>query len=230
MSVSRVAHCSGELVADLIRLSSEGIAPAHLALLLEIAAEAAEARKNGAMTADLVWTGPEAAVSHTRDTSVVVEELFANAQRQVLVSSFVVHQGAEIFKPLATRMAQVPELRVRLFLHVGRDWKDTREDSELLREFAARFNEQWPWPQRPEVYYDPRTVSADSAERATWHAKCVLVDDDLAFVTSANFTEWAQQRNIEAGVLLRNHDFASQLMRQFEGLIHSKRVRRLPGF
>ena len=230
MSLSRVAHCSDGLVADLIRLSSEGIAPEHLALLLEIGADAAEARKNGAMAADLVWTGPEAPVSHSRDTSVVVEELFANARRQVLVSSYVVHQGAVIFESLATRMAQLPDLRVRLFLHVGRDWKDTREDSELLREFAARLNEQWPWPKRPEVYYDPRTVSADGAQRATWHAKCVLVDDDLAFVTSANFTEWAQQRNIEAGVLLRDHDFASQLMRQFEGLIQSKHVRRLPGF
>ena len=113
------------------------------------------------------------------------------------------HQGSVIFKPLAARMVQVPDLNVRLFLHVGRDWKDTRDDSELLREFGARFAEQWPWPQRPEVYYDPRTFAADSAERATWHAKCVLVDDDLAFVTSANFTEWAQQRNVEAGVLLR---------------------------
>ena len=54
---------------------------------LEIAAEGAESRTNAAMAADVVWTGPEAPVSHTRDTSVVVEELFANAQHDVLVSS-----------------------------------------------------------------------------------------------------------------------------------------------
>ena len=177
-----------------------------------------------------MWTGPEASVSHSRDTSVVVEELFSTAERQVLVSSFVVHQGSVIFKPLAARMDQVPELHVRLFLHVNREWKDTRDDSELLREFAADFGAQWPWPKRPEVYYDPRTISADQAQRATWHAKCVLVDDDLAFVTSANFTEWAQQRNVEAGVLLRNRHFAGQLRQQFEGLIQSKQVHRLPGF
>ena len=230
MSLSRVAHCSVELVADLIRLSSEGISPAHLALLLEISAEVVESRMTAMMAADLVWTGPEATVSHSRDTSVVVEELFANAQHRVLVSSFVVHQGARIFKPLATRMAQVADLRVRLFLHVGREWKDARDDSELLREFGARFAEQWPWPQRPEVYYDPRTVAVDSVERATWHAKCVLVDDDLALVTSANFTEWAHQRNVEVGVLLRNRSFARQLLQQFEGLVESKQVRRLPGF
>ena len=104
MSLSRVAHGSAALVTELLQLSSQGIAPAHLALLLEIAAEAAESRMTVTMAADVVWTGPEASVSHTRDTSVVVEELFANAQRDVLVSSFVVHKGALIFKPLATRM------------------------------------------------------------------------------------------------------------------------------
>ena len=230
MALARVAQCSERLGATLLRLDSEGLAPAHMALLLDVSAEAAEARMNGPMSADLVWTGPEAPTSHSRDTAVVVEELFFNAQRQVLVSSFVVQQGSIVFKPLAVRMEQVPNLRVRLFLHVARAWKDTRDESELLREFAAHFGEQWPWPKRPEVYYDPRTVTLDKAESATWHAKCVLVDEDFAFVTSANFTEWAHQRNVEAGVLLRNQHFADQLRQQFDGLIQSKQVHRLPGF
>lgn len=230
MALARVAQCSETLGAELLQLDSESLAPVHMALLLDIAADAAEARSRGAISADLVWTGPESSASHSRDTAVVVEELFANAQRQVLVSSFVVQQGAVVFKPLAARMGQVPNLKVRLFLHVARGWKDTRDESELLREFATRFVEQWPWPQRPEIYYDPRTVSIDRAETATWHAKCVLIDEDLAFVTSANFTEWAQQRNVEAGVLIRSQHFAGQLLQQFEGLVQSKQVRRLPGF
>ncbi|MGB7218931.1 MAG: DUF5131 family protein [Vicinamibacterales bacterium] len=95
---SRTASCSDALAADLIRLSGEGMAPSHLALLLDVAAEAADARMSGAASADLVWTGPEASVAHSRDTSVVVEELFANAQRHVLISTFVVHQGSTMFR------------------------------------------------------------------------------------------------------------------------------------
>jgi phosphatidylserine/phosphatidylglycerophosphate/cardiolipin synthase-like enzyme len=49
-------------------------------------------------------------------------------------------------------------------------------------------------------------------------------------VTSANFTEWAQDRNVEAGVVIRNQDVARQLRHQFESLIEAKLVRRLPGF
>ena len=41
-------------------------------------------------------------------------------------------------------------------------------------------------------------LSLDPRERATWHAKVVVIDASTSFVTSANFTEWAQERNVEA--------------------------------
>jgi phosphatidylserine/phosphatidylglycerophosphate/cardiolipin synthase-like enzyme len=117
-----------------------------------------------------------------------------------------------------------------MFLHIGREWRDARDESELLREFGAELSAQWPGPRRPEVFYDPRTLSADAAVRAAWHAKCVIADDDHAFITSATFTEWAQQRHVEAGVLIRDRHFTGQLRQQFDGLVQSKQVRRLPGF
>jgi len=80
------------------------------------------------------------------------------------------------------------------------------------------------------VYYDPRGLLEDADHRATWHAKCVVVDDDVGFVTSANFTEWAQDRNVEAGGVVRNREFVRRLRQQFEALIGGRRVRRVPGF
>lgn len=230
MALARVAQCPESITAELCRLSAEGLAPAHMALLLEIAAEAAEYRLSGGVPVSLVWTGPESAVSQSRDTAVVVEELFAHAERFVLVSSYVVQKGTTVFRSLADRMVARPGLHVQLFLHIGREWLDTRDESELLREFAADLLGQWPGARRPEAFYDPRTLSADAAIRAAWHAKCVIADENLAFVTSANFTEWAQQRNVEAGVLIRDRHFAGQLRQQFDGLVQSKQVHRLPGF
>jgi phosphatidylserine/phosphatidylglycerophosphate/cardiolipin synthase-like enzyme len=230
MSLARVAHCPESITTELCRLSAEGLAPSHMALLLEIAADAAEHRLSGGVPVSLVWTGPESAASQSRDTAVVVEELFAHAERFVLVSSYVMQKGAIVFKSLAERMVARPGLHVQMFLHIGREWRDTRDESELLREFGAELSAQWPGPRRPEVFYDPRTLSADAAVRAAWHAKCVIADEDLAFITSANFTEWAQQRNVEAGVLIRDRQFTGQLRHQFDGLVQSKQVRRLPGF
>ncbi|MCC7034682.1 MAG: phospholipase [Acidobacteria bacterium] len=230
LTIGRVCPCPDSVVSDIVRLLGESLAPAHLALLLDAHADAIEARNHGAHPVELVWTGPENATSYSRDTSVVVRELFESAQRSVLVSTFVIRQGRTVFEPLARRMAEQPDLRVRIFLHVGRDYRDARHESELLREFADAFRSNWPGERTPEVYYDPRAMDTDGQARATWHAKCVLVDDEITFVTSANFTEWAQMRNVEAGVLIRDAHFTGQLRAQFDGLLQARQVMRLPGF
>jgi phosphatidylserine/phosphatidylglycerophosphate/cardiolipin synthase-like enzyme len=43
------------------------------------------------------------------------------------------------------------------------------------------------------------------------HAKVIVVDDVAALVTSANFTAAAQRRNIEAGIVLRDHHHVRRL-------------------
>ena len=228
IALSRVAPGCPTSVADqIVQLSAEGLQPQHLALFIDQWATSSEAAM--ASVAELVWTGPESAVAASRDTAVVLEELFASATRSVLVSTFVVHQGHRVFKALSDRMAAVQSLKVQLFLHVGRDQRDTRYESEILREFAEDFGRHWPWSPRPQVFYDPRWMARDDAVRATWHAKCVVIDDEVAFVTSANFTEWAQSRNVEAGVLIRNPHFACQLRQQFESLVQSRAVIEVPG-
>jgi phosphatidylserine/phosphatidylglycerophosphate/cardiolipin synthase-like enzyme len=50
------------------------------------------------------------------------------------------------------------------------------------------------------------------------HAKTVVFDRNVSFVTSANFTGAAQGRNIEAGVLLRQPSLAARLHGYFGGL------------
>jgi phosphatidylserine/phosphatidylglycerophosphate/cardiolipin synthase-like enzyme len=58
----------------------------------------------------------------------------------------------------------------------------------------------------------------EAAKRSCLHAKCVVVDRRVAFVTSANFTEAAQTRNIEVGALIRCERFAARLAVHFETL------------
>ncbi len=229
MSLNRICPCPGALAAELMSLSAEGMAATHLALLLDARADAVDGRSATASSTELVWTGPEGVASYCRDTSVVVRELFASAERSVLVSTFVLRQATSLLAPLAARMTERPDMTVQVFLHVGRPYRDARHESELLRECADGFRREWPGDRLPEVFYDPRGLAVDSADQATWHAKCVVVDDERAFVTSANFTEWAQQRNVEAGVLIRDSQFASQLRRQFTGLVEGRQVRRVPG-
>jgi hypothetical protein len=68
-----------------------------------------------------------------RDTIVVVRELFAHAQRSVLVVGYAIFQGQQVFRALADRMQELPQLQVRMFLDVQRGQGDTTAASELVR-------------------------------------------------------------------------------------------------
>ena len=134
---------------------------------------------------------------------------------------------AQVFRTLAERMVVCPSLRVRLYLDVHPDHQSGMSNTEIVRRFARKFvDRDWPtglpWP---EVYYDPRSLEGDPAGRASLHAKCVVVDREVALVTSANFTEAAQERNIEAGIVVRSARFASRLTDHFNSLAESQTLR-----
>jgi hypothetical protein len=185
----------------------------------------------------LVWSDLD--LRGSRDTSIVLSELFREAEHSVLLSTYNLgHKardgespGNPVLRPLARRMAERPRLTVRLFVNLRRiESLQAADEKDVVNAFAGWFQKSiWPGGRLPEVYYDPRSLSATSPESACLHAKCVVVDDRRAFVTSANLTEAAQERNIEAGVLLEEPVFARGLRRQFESLIERRLVRRVPG-
>jgi phosphatidylserine/phosphatidylglycerophosphate/cardiolipin synthase-like enzyme len=118
-------------------------------------------------------------------------------------------------------MQTLPQLNVRMFLDVQRGPADTSTDAELVRRFAHRFQtQQWP-PDRPlpQVFYDPRSLDLAPDKRACLHAKCIVVDSESVFISSANFTEAAQERNIEVGLLVRSRSLADRLILHFDTLM-----------
>ena len=219
-----------EVGADLARMDANGMQPAHIAECLQLLAMEREANQQTVDRLQLVWTGPEVPGSVSRDTGVVMKGLFTAARSSVLLSSFIVRRGRDVYAPLAKAFDANPSLRVTLAVNVGREGNYHAAEHEVLAGFAERFwQDNWPWPTRPRVYYDPRSLSTDSTICASLHAKCVVVDEEIAFVTSANFTEWAHERNLEAGVLVRDGGFARALQNQFESLIAASRLHLLPG-
>ena len=60
------------------------------------------------------------------------------------------------------------------------------------------------------------------------HAKAVVADDEAVFMTSANLTDAAFDRNIELGVLIRDRALAASVTSHFRGLIDREVLRPLP--
>ncbi len=210
----------GELLAtSLSSLAGSGLTGTQIADLIE--SVLADRRSRGGSSAgDLVISGPEVDGLPMRDTGVVVRELFRGAEKSVQVIGFAVYQGREVFEELAVRMTAIPELLVECYFNIGRGYRDTTRDEDMLARFVHEFkSKHWPRGSRmPAIYHDPRALRLDMSKRAALHAKAIIVDGRQVFITSANFTEAAQERNIEVGLKLEDTGLATQLTRHFQGL------------
>ena len=123
-----------------------------------------------------------------------------------------------------------PHLRRRLegALDTGLISTSSTAADQLVRRFADRFwTTDWPGEAHPRVYYDPRSLELDGPA-GVLHAKAVVADGEAVFMTSANPTDAAFNRNIELGVLIRDRALAASVTSHFRGLIDRKVLRPLP--
>ena len=214
-----------ELAAGLKELQSLGVTGRAAAAWLR-ALERACTRTH---LPDLVWSGPELPGVPARDTRRVYEELLSTASASLWVSTYAYFDGPRVFDQLARRMNAVPAMKVMLLLNIERRRGDTTARESLVRRFADSFwNADWPgWSSRPSVYYDPRSLDQDGPE-GVLHAKAVVADAEAVFVTSANLTDAALDRNIELGILVRDRALAASVIGHFVGLIDAKLLLPLP--
>lgn len=247
LASARLSLSAGRI--ELARLvAAEHVEAAHagLAALLDrgfgarqaaevLAALADERRAQRALSDDvqLVWTSLEDHPAAARETSVVVRSMCQAARRRVLLANFAFDRPRSndeaakerarlLWRPLADNMARNPELEVTLIAEIKREQDDERSEAQLVRGFVDNFRRNlWPGERLPTIYYDERSVRpwAQTRERSCMHAKCIAVDDEQVFVTSANFSNVAQERNIEVGVVVREPRLAGQLRAEFERLI-----------
>jgi phosphatidylserine/phosphatidylglycerophosphate/cardiolipin synthase-like enzyme len=210
------------LANELQTLVSQGFTPTQIATLLDLLRTDRAQHRLPEDIIDLVTTGPDVGTTTNRDTRVVVRELFAQAEQSVLVVGYAVYHGQRVFQALADRMQAHPGLTVRLLLDVRRTvGEEAALPAEVVRRFGERFRRD-DWPQNrplPHVFYYPLSLEAAPHKKAALHAKCVVVDRRTVFVSSANFTEAAHERNIEVGLLIQAAWLAERILGYFEALI-----------
>jgi phosphatidylserine/phosphatidylglycerophosphate/cardiolipin synthase-like enzyme len=215
------------VAAWLTNLEAAEFTPSQIARLLR--SIIAGRPRDRVLVPDLVVSGPDVPGVPTADTYTVVQSLFQEAQNEIVLAGYAFHNGKLLFERLAEQKRLRPQLRIIFHVDVPRRSGDTATADGIILRYAEEFRSRhWPWQPFPEVYYDPRALDTDSHARASLHAKVVVVDRAKLFLTSANFTEAAQQRNIEMGLLSKAVYLAEQVAAYFEGLRQSGRLQRLP--
>jgi phosphatidylserine/phosphatidylglycerophosphate/cardiolipin synthase-like enzyme len=172
-----------------------------LAGLIEGIAQGALLQKESEDT-EVVWTGPDTNVVPVRRSAQVLKSLIDRATDKVFIVSYVSFNLPEIDESI--RQALKRNVQVNLLLETA----DKRTGDRFLSD-AIRYMEkfiginvfQWPAKNRPPVGQSVASV----------HAKCAVADGREAFVTSANLTEAAMDKNIELGLLLTGGDVPKEI-------------------
>lgn len=149
---------------------------------------------------EVVWTGPDGDVD-VRLTYAVLIEVIRSARRRLTLVSFAAHRVVEVAEAL--RVAASAGVEVRVVLDGGTEAARAFDTSERVIRYT------WPPTLLPE--HDPR--------HASLHAKAAIADDQVAFVTSANLTGYALDKNTELGLLVRGGEVPRLLASHFDGLV-----------
>jgi phosphatidylserine/phosphatidylglycerophosphate/cardiolipin synthase-like enzyme len=207
-----------EVLGALQSLEQKGFTPPQLALLLDLLVAERVRHPRPEALIELVLSGPEVESVPMQDTAAVMQTLVCGAESEILLVGYAIHDGRKIFRDVADRMHAVPALQVTLCINIPRG-SDSSAAPFVVERFAQDFRHRhWPGDRLPALYYLPASLERNVGSRASLHAKCVVVDRARALVTSANFTEAAQSRNLEIGILVQHAPIAARIVDYIAGL------------
>ncbi len=191
-----------------------------------IRAERGRSRQVDSRT-ELILSGPNTGSSPTRDTRVVVREIFESVKKSVLIVGYAFYGSDSIFEPLARRMGMDSAISARFIVNIHPDRSLSSEHN--IRNYAVDFlRSSWPFHPRPLIYYLPGSLEVQADRRSSVHAKMIVADREDVYLGSANFTTAAFHRNIEAGLRLRSATLGRQLVNHFDQMIQNGLVATLP--
>jgi cardiolipin synthase len=164
---------------------------------------------------ELVWTGPTTPVVATRRTEQVLLDIIHHAQSDIFLVSFVAYDVSSVVDALNTAAARGIEVSVLLETSTSHGGSLSIDPIAIMRRCVPSAA-LYVWTDRPAPYTDGRV-----------HAKVVVADGDTAFLTSANLTGHALEKNMEAGVVISGGHVPTGLRAHLHALIETKVIKRV---
>jgi phosphatidylserine/phosphatidylglycerophosphate/cardiolipin synthase-like enzyme len=174
--------------------------------------EVALAAKRAAPAIELVWTGPATPTVPARRTEQVLFDLIRCSQRTLTITSFGIFQVARLVGELEHALVRNVSLRIVLG---DREWHSDQEIDRQCHQLGELVTAR-----AMLLYWPPERRPRDEAGHAgLMHAKAAVADSCVAFMTSANLTEAALERNMELGVLMRGGSLPLAIDRLVDALL-----------
>lgn len=164
---------------------------------------------------ELVWTGPTTPFVAIRRTEQVLLDLIGHAQNDVFLVSFVAYDVPSVVTALNAAAARGVEVRILLETSTGLGGSLSVDPIATMRRCVPSAA-LYVWTDRVAPFTEGRV-----------HAKVAVADGNTAFLTSANLTAHALEKNMEAGVVISGGHVPSGLRAHLHALIETRVIRQV---
>jgi len=192
------------------------LTPPELAAALRGASNTASMIENRE-SIEMVWTGPSTGLVPSRHTEQVLIEVIVSAQRRLFIVSFIAYDIETVVKALQNAVER--NIRVDILLESSKS-----EGGKAYIDSISTFKDRIPSANFYRWELDPRSSEEPNG---VVHAKCAVADGKMAFITSANLTTAAMERNMEMGVLIRGGNLPEKLDQHMAALVTTGIIRKI---
>ncbi len=139
---------------------------------------------------ELVWTGPTTPFVSARRTEQALLQVINAAEQTLFITSFVAYDVSTIVKALNAANDRGVVISMLLELSQDHGGSITFDAIGKMRTLVPAAT-LYAWRDKADPFSDGRV-----------HAKVAVADGRMCFITSANLTGHAMEKNMEAGVLI----------------------------
>lgn len=161
---------------------------------------------------ELVWTGPTTPFVSARRTEQALLQVINSAEQSLFITSFVAYDVSTIVKAL--NAANDRGVSITMLLESSQD-----HGGSINIDVIGKMRGLVPGAQ----LYAWRDKTADFADGRV-HAKVAVADIVSCFITSANLTGYAMDKNMEAGVLISGGRIPRLLCDHLQSLVDMRLV------
>ncbi len=169
----------------------------------------------GQQSTELVWTGPTTPFVSARRTEQALLQVINAAEQTLFIISFVAYDVSTIVKALNTASDRGVVISMLLELSQDNGGSITFDAIGKMRALvpAAKL---YAWRDKADPFVDGRV-----------HAKVAVADGRMCFITSANLTGHAMQKNMEAGALVSGGNVPHLLEQHLLALVGTRIIQEL---
>ncbi|MFD2237831.1 DISARM system phospholipase D-like protein DrmC [Aureimonas populi] len=164
---------------------------------------------------ELVWTGPTTPFVATRRTEQVLLDLIRHAETDLFLVSFVAYDVSSVVGALNAAAARGIEIRILLETSTSHGGSLSVDPIATMRSCVPSAT-LYVWTDRPAPFTEGRV-----------HAKVAVADGISAFLTSANLTGHALEKNMEAGVVINGGHVPAGLRAHLHALVETRVIRKI---